>query len=78
MEEVFIVLRNLEQENQAFYEYVVHLETNQILTSLGCISTMQPQPKELWMSLPNKFDGKCSKFQSFVDQMCLVIQLHFH
>jgi ABC-type uncharacterized transport system permease subunit len=25
MEEVFVVLRNLEQENQALYEFVVHL-----------------------------------------------------
>jgi hypothetical protein len=25
MEEVLVVLRNLEQENQVFYEYVIHL-----------------------------------------------------
>jgi hypothetical protein len=25
MEEVFVVLRNLEQENQALYEFVAHL-----------------------------------------------------
>jgi ABC-type uncharacterized transport system permease subunit len=25
MEEVFVVLRNLEQENQALHEYVAHL-----------------------------------------------------
>jgi hypothetical protein len=46
MEEAFVVLRNLEHENQALGEYVVHLQTNQALTSLGCVSTTQPQPKE--------------------------------
>jgi hypothetical protein len=78
MEEVFTILRNFEHENQTFCESVVHLETNQVLTSLRCISTMQPQPKELWICLPHKFDGACSKFQNFVNQMCLVIRLHPH
>jgi hypothetical protein len=31
MEEVLVVLRNLKHENQAFCEFVVHLQTNQAL-----------------------------------------------
>jgi hypothetical protein len=44
MEEVLAVLRNLEHENQAFCEFVVHFQTNQVLTSLGCVLATQPQP----------------------------------
>jgi hypothetical protein len=46
MEQVFAVFKNLEHENQALRESIVHLQTNQALTSLGCILTTQPQPKE--------------------------------
>jgi hypothetical protein len=42
MEEVLVVLRNLEHENQTFGEYIAHLQTNQASTSLGCVSTIQP------------------------------------
>jgi hypothetical protein len=31
-----------------------------------------------WVSLHDKFDGTHSKFQGFVNQVRLVIQLHFH
>jgi len=54
------------------------LQTNQASTFLGCISTTQPQPKEPWINLPNKFDSTSSKFQGFVNQVHLVIQLHPH
>jgi hypothetical protein len=62
MEEILVVLRNLEQENQALHEYIVHLQTNHALTSLGCISTTKPQPKEPRIGLPDKFDGTHSRF----------------
>jgi hypothetical protein len=65
MKEV-IVFRNFEQENQALCEFVVHLQTDQAVTSLGCISTTEPQPKEPWINLPNKFDGTRSKFRGLV------------
>jgi len=78
MEEVLVVLRNFEQENQILHEYVVHLQTNQASTSLGCISTTKPQQKKPWISLFDKFDGTCSKFRGFVNQVCLIIQLHPH
>jgi hypothetical protein len=32
-----------------------------------------PEPK---ISLPEKFDGMCPKFRSFVSQVCLIMQLH--
>jgi hypothetical protein len=70
MEEVLVILRNFEHENKTFHEFVVHLQTNQTSTSLGCISTTQPQPKEPWINLSDKFDGTHSKFRSFVNQMC--------
>jgi hypothetical protein len=54
------------------------LQTNQALTSLGCISATQPQPKEPWISLLDKFDGTCSKLGSFVNQVHWVIRLHHH
>jgi hypothetical protein len=73
MEEVLVVLRNLVQENQALHEFVVDLQTNQVLTSLGCISKTQPQPKEPQINLLYKFDGTCSKFQGFVNQVHLII-----
>jgi hypothetical protein len=73
MEKILVVLRNLEQENQALHKFVVHLQTSQVSTSLGCISRTQPQPKEPQISLPNKFDGTRSKFRSFVNQVHLVI-----
>jgi hypothetical protein len=61
MEEIFVVVKNLEHENQTFHEFVVHLQTNQVSTSLGHILTTQPQPKEPQISLPNKFDDTRSK-----------------
>ncbi len=54
------------------------LHPNQALTSLGCVLTTQPQPKEPWISLFDKFDGTHSKFKGFVNQMCLASQLHLH
>jgi len=36
------------------------------------------QPKEPQINLPDKFDDTCSKFQGFVNQMHLIIWLHFH
>jgi hypothetical protein len=45
MEEDLAIFRNLEQENQALREFVVHLQTNQILTSLKCISATQPNQR---------------------------------
>jgi hypothetical protein len=42
MEEVFIVLYNLQQENQTLHVSIVHFQNNQASTSLGCVSTMQP------------------------------------
>jgi hypothetical protein len=38
MEKVFVVFRNLEHENQTLCEFVVHLQTNQASTYLGCVS----------------------------------------
>jgi hypothetical protein len=42
MEEILVVFRNLEHENQAFCESVVHLQTNQASISLGYILATQP------------------------------------
>jgi hypothetical protein len=39
---------------------------------------MQPQTKDPHISLLNKFDDMRSKFQDFVNQVRLVIQLHPH
>jgi hypothetical protein len=73
MEEVIVVLRNFEQENQTLHESVAHLQTNQTSISLGCILTTQPQPKEPWINIFDKFDGTRSMFRSFVNQVHLVI-----
>jgi hypothetical protein len=35
MKEIHVVPRNFEHENQAFRESVVHLQINQVSTSLG-------------------------------------------
>jgi hypothetical protein len=65
MEEIFLVLRNFEQENQTFREFVAHLQTNQTSTSLGCVSTTQPKPKEPQISLLTKFDKNMFKVLKF-------------
>ncbi len=57
---------------------MAYLQTNQISTSLGCISIVQPQQKESWISLHDKLDGRWSKFQGLVNQMHLVIRFHLH
>jgi hypothetical protein len=59
-------------------EFVVPLQTNQASISLGCVSETQPQQKEPWISLLDKFDGTCSKFKGFANQLHLVIGLHPH
>ncbi len=78
MEKVLIVLRNFEQLNQILQKYIVHLQTNQASTFMGCVLITKSQPKKSQINLPNKFDGIHSKFQGFVNQACLVIQLHPH
>jgi hypothetical protein len=78
MKKVLTILKNLEQENQTLHESIVHLQTNQVSTSLKCISTTQPQPKEQQISVPNESNRTCSKFWSFVNQVRLVIRLHPH
>ncbi len=46
MEEIFIILKNREKQNQALREFVAHLITNQGSTYLGCVSTTQLQQKK--------------------------------
>jgi hypothetical protein len=41
MGEVFAILKSLEEENQTLRKFIIHLQTNQALTSLGCVSTTQ-------------------------------------
>jgi len=36
----------MQQENQSFREYVVHLQCTQTLTSLWCIPTTPPHAKD--------------------------------
>jgi hypothetical protein len=44
MEEFIIVLRNMQKNTQPpLHESIVHIQSNQVLTSLGCVSIMQPQ-----------------------------------
>ncbi len=73
MEEVLIAFRHKQQENQAFHEFIAHLQCAQASTSLGYVSMTPSQVKEPQISLPNKFDGMCSKFRSFFNQ----VQLYF-
>jgi hypothetical protein len=42
MEKVLAIFRNLEREDQTLPESIPHLQTNQVLTSLGCVSKTQP------------------------------------
>jgi hypothetical protein len=46
-EEDLAIFRNLEHENQALRESIVHLQTNQILTSLRCILATQPNQRTM-------------------------------
>jgi len=76
--EVLIVLKHMQQEKQTFCESVVHLQSAQTSTSLGCVPMTPSQVKEPWINLPNKLDGTCPKFWGFFNQVRLVIQLHPH
>jgi len=78
MDKVFIIHRNLEHENQALCESMAICKSIKFRLFLGCVSTTQPQPKEPHINLIDKFDGTCSKFQGFVNQMHLVMWLHLH
>jgi hypothetical protein len=72
MEEVLVALRHMQYENQFLRESIAHLQGNQTLVMFGNI------PKDPRINLPNKFDNTHSKFQGFVNQIRLIIQLHLH
>ncbi len=72
MEKVFVALRHMQQENQFLHESITHSYGNQTLIMFGSI------PKKPQISLPKKFDDTCSKFQSFINQIHFIIQLHQH
>jgi hypothetical protein len=42
MEEVIVMLKHTQQENQSFYESIAHLQSIQALTSLGCVAITPP------------------------------------
>jgi hypothetical protein len=62
MEEVFVVFGPMQQKNQAFRDFVVHLQNVQASTSLGCVPMTSSQVEELQINLFHKFDGTLSKF----------------
>jgi hypothetical protein len=43
-EKVLAIVRNLKQQNQTLLKSIFYLQTNQVLTSLKCVFTTQPQP----------------------------------
>jgi hypothetical protein len=69
MEEIFVAFRHMQQENQTFRDYVVHLQNVQASMSLGCVPTTSSQIEEVPINLFHKFDGTISKFQSFFNQL---------
>jgi hypothetical protein len=73
MEKIFIVFRHMQQENQPFYEFLVHLQSIQTLTSLGCVHTTPLMQKNHKL-----IDGIHSKFRGFFNQVCLFIWLLSH
>lgn len=66
MEEILVVFKHMQQENQSFCESIIHLLSIQTLTSLGCVPKTTLKAKEPQIYLPKKFDKTCSKFQSFL------------
>jgi len=42
IEEILIVLRNFEQENQTLRDFIAHLQTSQVLTILGYVYATKP------------------------------------
>ncbi len=46
MEEVLVALKHMQQENRALSESIVHLQSGQGSTSLGCVPTSPSQIKE--------------------------------
>jgi hypothetical protein len=42
MEEVIVMLKHMQQENQSFHESIAHLQSTEALTSLGCVATTPP------------------------------------
>jgi hypothetical protein len=45
MEKLIIAFRHMQQKNQPFYEFIVHLQSIQTLTLLGCVHPTPPHAK---------------------------------
>jgi Tfp pilus assembly protein PilN len=45
MEEILVVFKNLEQENQALRESIIYLQTNQTSISLGAFQQQNPNQR---------------------------------
>jgi len=45
MEEILVVFKNLEQENQALRESIIYLQTNQASISLGAFRQQNPNQR---------------------------------
>jgi hypothetical protein len=76
MEEILIVLKHMQQKNHSLHEYIIHFQSTQILTLLKCVHTTPPHAKEPRVSLLDKFEGMCSKYQGFFNQVHLVTRFH--
>jgi hypothetical protein len=78
MEEIFVMLKHMQQKKITFCEFVAHLQSIKTLTSLWCVLTTPFEAKESQIDLLNKFDVTCPNFKGFCNQVCVVIRLHLH
>jgi hypothetical protein len=50
MEKIIFAFRHMQQNNQAFREYVAHLQNVQASMSLGCVPTNQRSHKPIFLT----------------------------
>ncbi len=73
--QILAALQHLLQENAVLRDSVTHLQ-NQPPPPAPVPPALAMVALEPHISLPKKFDGTCFKFQGFVSQVRLIMQLH--
>jgi hypothetical protein len=73
--QILVALQHLQQENVVLKDSVTRLQNQPLPLALvpPALAMVAPEPL---ISLPEKFDGTRLKFQSFVSQVRLIMQLH--
>jgi hypothetical protein len=77
LNQILTALQHLQQENVTLRDSMNCMQDQPQPPAPipAALAMVAPEPK---ISLPEKFDGTHPKFRGFVNQVCLIIQLHPH